>query len=75
MQKLLPALFFALTAFAATAGISEAAQGPDAGDVALGTFAAVLGTMAFLGLMFLLRVALGGAQTPPPEEPGAGAHH
>jgi hypothetical protein len=69
------ALYFAAIAFLASTGVSQAAKGPDARDVALGTFAAVLITMAVLGLFYLLRLALGGNQPLPPEEPGSGAHH
>jgi hypothetical protein len=74
-QRLLFATWFSILGLLATTGISEAAKGPDASDVALGTFAVVLGVMAFLGLVFLLKMALGGVRPPPPEEPSAGAHH
>ncbi|HEY7268293.1 MAG TPA: hypothetical protein VH951_00570 [Dehalococcoidia bacterium] len=75
MQKLAFALFFAAMAFAAATGISEAAKGPDARDVQIFTIIGVAIAMAVLGLLYMLKIALGGASTLPPEEPGAGGHH
>ena len=69
------AAYFAIVAVLSATGIAEAAKGPDATEVALGTFIAVLIAMAFLGLVFMLKVALGGARPLPPEEPTSGGHH
>jgi hypothetical protein len=75
LQRVGFALTFAILGLLASTGISEAAKGPDARDVALVTLLVVVCSMAFLTLMFMLRVALGGVRTPPPEEPTAGGHH
>jgi hypothetical protein len=69
------AAYFALVAILSATGIAEAAKGPDAAEVAVGTFIAVLIAMAFLGLMFMLKVLLGGVRSLPPEEPTTGGHH
>jgi hypothetical protein len=69
------AVTFAILGLLASTGISEAAKGPDARDVSLVTLLVIVCSLTFLTLMFMLRVALGGARTPPPEDPGAGAHH
>lgn len=74
-RRLSLATYFAVVAVLAATGIAEAAKGPDATDVALGTFVAVLVAMAFLGLVFLLKVALGAVRPLPPEEPMSGGHH
>jgi len=58
----------------ATTGHSLAAQGPDAPDVAIGTALVVVGVMAFLTLMYVLKVLLGGPRQMPPEEPDSGHH-
>ncbi len=75
LQRVGFALTLAILGLLASTGISEAAKGPDARDVALVTLLVVVCSMTFLTLMFMLRVALGGVRTPPPEEPNAGGHH
>lgn len=69
------AVTFAILGLLASTGISEAAKGPDARDVALVTLLVIVCSLTFLTLMFMLRVAFGGVRTPPPEEPSAGNHH
>jgi hypothetical protein len=75
LQRLGFALTFAILGLLASTGISEAAKGPDARDVALVTLLVIVCSLTFLTLIFMLRVALGGARTAPPEEPSAGNHH
>jgi hypothetical protein len=75
IRRLAFTFFCAVLALLAGTGFAEAAKGPDAANVALGTFIAVLIMMAFLGLVFLLKVLLGGVRPLPPEEPSAGGHH
>jgi hypothetical protein len=75
LQRLLIALNIAVLGVLASTGVSEAAKGPDASDVALGTLVVVLCSMAFLSLVFLVKRALGGVTELPPEEPATGGHH
>jgi hypothetical protein len=75
LERLFSASTLALVAAFGLTGVLEAAKGPDAADVALGTGGAVLGLMAFLVLVYGIRRALGGGGALPPEEPAADAGH
>jgi len=74
LRRLFFAACLAVAGVIASTGYSQAAQGPDAPDVAIGTALVVVGVMAFLSLMYLLRVVLGGPRQMPPEEPDSGHH-
>jgi hypothetical protein len=75
LRRISLAAYFASVAVISATGIAEAAKGPDATEVAVGTFVAVLIAMAVLGLLFMLKVALGAVRPLPPEEPTPGGHH
>lgn len=75
LRRFVPALVLALAGGFAFTGVSEAAKGPDANEVTLGTLLVAFGVMAFLGLIYLLKSALGFTRALPPEEPPMGEHH
>ena len=74
-ERLLFATSLAVLGAFGAAGLTQAAKGPDAGDVATGTILVVLGVMAVLTIVYAIKVALGAARALPPEEPAAGEHH
>jgi hypothetical protein len=65
----------ALGAAFSLTGVSEAAKGPDAEEVAVGTVAVVLASMAFLSLLYGVKRAFGGGGMPPPEESFESSEH
>ena len=70
------ALALGLSFVLATTGLGEAARGPDATPVGLGTFAVAVGFLVFLSIVYSVKRALGLVKPPPPpEEAGAGGHH
>jgi len=70
------ALALGLSLVLATTGFGEAAKGPDATAVGLGTFAVAVGFLAFLSIVYSVKRALGLVKPPPPpEDAGAGGHH
>jgi hypothetical protein len=73
--RLVFALYLAVSGLLAFAGTTEAAQGPDATEVAVGTVIVVLASMGLLALIYGVKVAMGGARVPPPEESIPGGHH
>jgi hypothetical protein len=78
LNRTLISLSLALVGFLATTGVTWAAEWSDWSDrtkVGVGTFALVLGFMAFLTLMALIRHLLGLDRPPPPDASEGGAHH
>jgi hypothetical protein len=76
LERLTIAITAAVFAFVAFAGVTEAAKGPDAEEVALGTLAVVAAGMAFLSLVYGIKRAFGGGGMPPANESlGASEHH
>ncbi|HXH23166.1 MAG TPA: hypothetical protein VNN10_14165 [Dehalococcoidia bacterium] len=73
--RVLFALLVVMPALLAPSGVSEAARSPDATEVGLGTAALVVGVMAFLTVVYAVKVALGGGRMPPPDEGSLGGHH
>ena len=70
------ALALGLSLVLATTGLGEAARGPDATAVGLGTFAVAVGFLAFLSIVYSVKRALGLVKPPPPpEDAGAVGHH
>lgn len=75
LERLSIAAVLALLGLFATTGITAAAKSPDLTAVAGGTFLVALGAMAFLFIIYLIKVASGLEKRLPPEEPGAPEHH
>ncbi len=76
LQRLSVALTLGVMASFALAGVGEAAKGPDATDVAVGTVIVVAVMMALLLLIYGIKVAFGGDQALPAEDlPAGGEHH
>jgi hypothetical protein len=73
--RLLVALCVAASGLLAFTATTEAAKGPDATEVAVGTILVVLGAMALLAVLYGVKVALGGGRMPPPDEGVSTGHH
>ena len=75
LARLSLALALGFSLVLATTGLGEAARGPDATAVGLGTFAVVVGFLVFLSLVYSVKRALGLVKLPPPPEDAGAGHH
>jgi hypothetical protein len=75
MQRVAFSLIFAVLAFAATTGVSQAAKSPDADEVMVWTGAVALGLMAVFFIAYLIKRAAGLDGMPPPESDHSAEHH